>query len=489
MSLICDLSEVLVDSLLLSWVSVEDVGRLDSAMCDGSQRPVFLSLISRDSFVLHPPICQDSDEQIDHHVDRFLAWVMRRHISVAELTVCTSFTCDTEKRPKFLERHGNHIAKVNLGNAGGTLSNCKAALNDLCALCPNVTVFECRRPVGTAAYTAVANNWRQLTHLTVEDVVLGSDFISVGKNCQSLIELNIWGLWVPQLRSFFQKCSPVLRSINARVPLKPSDYIAIASRCHLLRKLEGPTDLMDDTALIALGSGCPLLSALDLMYNRTVTDAGLVAFARNGALTTLWVDTCDRPTDQGFRAVAQCSPLLQHIGFNMCSVTDVTLTALGRHCHDLRKLSINEASITGEGLTAIGAGCPLLEEINAWDCDEIGPGIAAIARGCPRLRVLAASEADIPAAAVLALAECCPLLEEVGVRGVEIGDEEISALARSCPVLRRLQITGTSVTIEGLRAIRKHCKMLKEIELDADMFPGEDYEFFPPHVEVGLNAT
>jgi hypothetical protein len=354
---------------------------------------------------------------------------------------------------------------------------------------PNVTVFECRRPVGTAAYTAVANNWRQLTHLTVEDVVLGSDFISVGKNCQSLIELNIWGLWVPQLRSFFQKCSPVLRSINARVPLKPSDYIAIASRCHLLRKLEGPTDLMDDTALIALGSGCPLLGALDLMYNRTVTDAGLVAFARNGALTTLWVDTCDRPTDQGFRAVAQCSPLLQYVGFNNCAVTDVTLIALGRHCPHLRILHVNDTSVTDEGLAAIAAGCPLLEEVSAWGCDEVGPAIEAIARGCPRLRILAASEADIPAAAVLARAECCPLLEEVGVCGVEIGDEEISALVSGCPALGKLLITGTSVTLEGLRVIREHCKILKEIELDADMFPGEDYEFFPPDVVVGINAT
>jgi hypothetical protein len=103
-------------------------------------------------------------------------------------------------------------------------------------------------------------------------------------------------------------------------------------------------------------------------------------------------------------------------------------------------------------------------------------------------QLLAASEADVPSAAVLALAECCPLLEEVGVRGVEIGDEEITALVRGCPVLRRLQITGTSVTLEGLRVIREHCKTLKEIELDSDMFPGEDYAFFPPDVEVGINA-
>jgi hypothetical protein len=489
MSLICDLSEVLIDSLLLSWVKVEDVGRLDSAMCNKFQRAVFLSLINRDKFVLdHSSVRQDRGEPVDSRVDQFISWILARHIAVAELSVSTSLVNDTDKRLKYLQHHGKHIKRVTLGDGAGVPRKCKSAIEDLCGCCPNVTLFESSIPLPAATYTAIAN-WKKLTHLTLEDYTVGDEFLSIGEYCQSLLELNMWGRRIPQLQKFFKVCSPNLQSIGMQTSLEPEDYVSIASRCHMLRKLEGPTDLMDDTALIALGSGCPLFSALDLEYNRLVTDAGLVAFSRNGALTDLWLDSCDRLTDQGFRAVAQCSPLLQHVGFNNCTVTDITLIALGRHCHDLRKLTISDASVTGEGLAAIGAGCPLLEEVNAWDCDGIGPAIAAIARGCPRLRVLAASEADVPAAAVLALAECCPLLEEVGVSGEEIGDEEISALVSGCPVLRRLQITGTFVTLEGLRAIREHCKMLKEIELDAELFPGGEpvYEFFPHEVDVEYN--
>jgi hypothetical protein len=141
MSLICDLSEVLVDSLLLSWVVVEDVGRLDSAVCNTSQRPTFLSLVNRDKFVFQqPPARQDRGENNDPHVDQFLSWVMRRDIAVAELIVSSSFTNNTDVRFRYLQLHGKYIHKVTLRKGAGTLRNYKAAFKDICAHCPNVVV-------------------------------------------------------------------------------------------------------------------------------------------------------------------------------------------------------------------------------------------------------------------------------------------------------------------------------------------------------------
>jgi hypothetical protein len=90
--------------------------------------------------------------------------------------------------------------------------------------------------------------------------------------------------------------------------LEPSHTIAIASRCPLLQNLRRFE--VDDAVLFALASGCPLLSRLDLMYNRLVTDTGLVAFARNGALTDLWVEECDNLSGEGLRTAVRYSPLL-----------------------------------------------------------------------------------------------------------------------------------------------------------------------------------
>jgi hypothetical protein len=388
MSLLCDLPEILVDRLLLSWVKVKDVGRLDSSVCNKSLRPTFLSLVSRDQFVFELP---------SFHVTRdlpFLSWTMRRCIAVVELVISTSFTNHTDKRLKYLQHHGGHIRKVTLRRGAGTSRNCKAAMNDICVHCPSLTEFECRMPLSTAMHAIIATNWTNLTHLTLIQYVIVDGFVSIGKSCQSLTHLCVWAVWAPQIEMFFRVCSPKLLSVtmSACAAWTPSDYVAIALRCHMLREIDVFTTYMNDAALIALGSGCPLLSALDLMYNRAVTDAGLIAFALNGALTTLDVTACDHITDEGLRAAAQFSPRLQSICIRRCVVSDATLIALGQHCHDLRYLTVDQCDIHREGLQAI-------------------------ARGCPSLRTVAAPAADVPAAAVLALAECCPLLEEVNLTG------------------------------------------------------------------------
>jgi hypothetical protein len=492
MSLICDLSEDLVETILKSWVNVEDVGRLDSAMCNRSERPTFLSLLSGDQFALGHPLARDGcdeksddgDEKSEACIDPFLSWAMGRHIAVTELIVSASFTSNTDKRLKYLRHHGKHIQKVALDECAGTARNCKAAINDICAHCPNVVMFEARIPLSTTTYAVIADNWRNLTRLTLKDDVIGDAILLIGENCQSLVDLWIPGSrWVPQPYRFFQVCSPNLESIVLGAALEPADYIAIASRCHLLRDLDGPTDLMNDAALIALGPGCPLLCSLELVNNQLVTNAGLIALARNEALSSLFLVSALLLTDEGLRAVAQCSPKLENVEIRNCNVSDVTLVALGRHCHYLRTLTIRGLDITNEGLRAIAAGCPLLEELTT-SCDGVGLAIEAIARGCPRLRRLFVLGEALPAVALLAVASCCPLLEEILMCGEQIRDAEVTALVLGYPVLTTLIMPLTSVTVHGLCAVREHGKALRKLGLSANMFPGVDFFHSIVHVET-----
>jgi hypothetical protein len=262
----------------------------------------------------------------------------------------------------------------------------------------------------------------------------------------------------------------------------------VASHCSQLRKIYTRTGLVDDD-LAALGAGCPALTTVDTM-SAEVTDAGLLAIARNGALRALHMEGCLQVTDEGLQAVVSLCPHLESVDITSCEdlITDSTLIALGQHCRNLRKLKTGYTYVTEEGLEAIAAGCPLLENLDVSAC-MVGPAIEAIARNCPLLRVLIVSEVEVPTEAMLALAECCPLLEELGLCGCpEFGDEEITALVGGCPDLQRLDIKRTAVTEVGLCAIREHCKKLKHITLDDGMYPGGvvDDSFFPAGVEVTL---
>jgi hypothetical protein len=293
------------------------------------------------------------------------------------------------------------------------------------------------------------------------------------------MELNMGGMWAPQKLKFFLVCSPKLLSISTGASLDVADYIAIASRCPLLQSLNSMTGGMNDAALVALGSGCPLLRSLVLEYNEHVTDAGLAAFARNGALTTLWVARCEYLPDEGFCAVAQCSPLLEQVYYELhcdrCN-SDRRRPALPQPAPARSRRNRCDSRRIGSYRT----GLPV-----AGGNRSLGLHTSGTRRGSRGSQLSPSACVAIPdscraGCGGTALAVCCPLLEEVGVGGEEIGDEEITALARGCPALWRLVIPRTSVTTTGLRAIRYYCGNLKEIELSSAMISDEGFvsDFF-----------
>jgi hypothetical protein len=286
----------------------------------------------------------------------------------------------------------------------------------------------------------------------------------------------------------FEVCSPRLLELTAGKLFTSDHYIALAKRCPNLRKLDVSNGTLMDDALIALAAGCRIIHWLRLYNTNYITGVGLIAIARNGALTTLCVDSSHGITDAAFQAVAEHCPQLENVTLACCNqLTDATLIALGQRCHNLREIDMTYSKMTRVGLNAIAAGCPLLQVVRASKCGDVGPGIETIARHCPRLRVLHAEHTSMPAEAVLALAECCPLLESVELSFCEkVDNGAIIALVRGCPALQSLGIADTSVTEHGLRAIREHCAHLRYLEVEESMFPDETFDdaFFPPSVKV-----
>jgi hypothetical protein len=485
MSLLCILPDVLVISLLLSWTDVRDIGRLDSAICSRSARAYILDLISDSQFVLQRTYDRERNAMW------LIRWIMIRQIATTEIQVsCADMNCPG--RLSYLRRHGRRIrcVKVVLG-LSCTLSK-DELFRDLCENCPNVTFASSEVAVSAATQSHIAENWKQLTHLTIVTRDVGEELTAIGARCQSLVELTLSildGFSIPV--AFFQLCSPNLQKITLRDGLDEPDHIScIAARCPLLQELNISDDFFDDE-LIELGAGCPKLRTLQMTSNPFVTDVGLLAIARNGALVTLEVENCTQLTDAGLQATASQCPLLECVDLDYCSqLTDATLIALGQHCHHLRELFFDgNRNITHVGLGAIAAGCPLLEEISAEGCRTAGLALEAIAGGCPRLRRFC-HESSVPPQAVLALAECCPLLEDVNISGsADVGDEEITALVHGCPALRKLNIRSTSVTEFGLRAIREGSVNLRIIIMNAcvGVIEVEDGGFFPRSVTVILH--
>jgi hypothetical protein len=493
MSLLRTLPEALAGNVLLLWIGLRDLGRLDAALCNKSKRANFLLLVSSPTFILRNCEVSHLSGQCFQRLDLIMAWLIKRQISSTELTATTIFFENNTDRLRYLLGRGIYVRKVSIWRDHGcsTLRNFVEKFRDICEHCPNLQVLHSEIDL---PLELIAAHCKQLTVLTTRMPGTADRLMAVGANCQSLVEITLQGRSsLSQLSvALFESCSRKLqRFMSDSAVFEAAHYKAISQRCPDLRELNVPGKWLDDEGLIALGAGCPHLELLQLPATTAVTDTGITAVARNGALTTLCIGNCPRVTGLALKTAADCGPLLEIVDLTGAEVADTTLIALGQHCHKLRRLILRSTGVTHIGVKAIAAGCLLLEELTAYNCGAIGPALEAIARNCSRLRCLRTEPAVVPAEAVLALAACCPLLETLEGGDSTVGDVEITALVRGCPALLGLDISSTSVRSAGLAAIRDHCRNLECIELAEYMYPRCVYDgmFFPPRVRVGLNTV
>jgi hypothetical protein len=110
MRLISKLPKDLLHSVLRSWLTCGDVGRLDSAKCSVSEREHFLTTVTPSDFAVNNCFPQ-------HDVDRtdlFVKWLMKRGIANSELPVTTSLVSDRVARLSYLQHTSKHIRSINI---------------------------------------------------------------------------------------------------------------------------------------------------------------------------------------------------------------------------------------------------------------------------------------------------------------------------------------------------------------------------------------
>jgi F-box and leucine-rich repeat protein GRR1 len=321
-----------------------------------------LRFVAQDSFIVRRCFNPGDSGHSEDRLSRFSAWVVKRQIAVSNFAVGKYFACNTEEWVSYLMRHGRHIHTITVKNSAGADSRREELIKDLCDHCPNVLELISLVNLSTDSEMRIAIHWKHLTHLTLEDCRVQEGLKFIIKSCQSLLELTLRGILSrPYLQNQLSSCSPLLQCLSSDLALRPKALVIIASRCPQLRKLYLRQGLVKDNVMIVLGTSCPRLMELGVGSMSSITDVGLEAVARNGALTSLRIVRCTAVTDSGLRMLAECCPLLKCVDVSCCNqLTDATLIAFGQHCHNLRELIINNSRFTHGGLRAIAADCPLL---------------------------------------------------------------------------------------------------------------------------------
>jgi hypothetical protein len=85
MSTLFELPNVLVNDILLTWLTILSVCRLDSASCSAGTRRSFLSTVTSSGFVVRDDCLSGCIH--NQPVDDFAVWMMKRCVAARKLKI------------------------------------------------------------------------------------------------------------------------------------------------------------------------------------------------------------------------------------------------------------------------------------------------------------------------------------------------------------------------------------------------------------------
>jgi len=467
-SLALGLPDGLLRQAVLPFLAVEEVVRLQSAVCicEPQDKARLLSQISG-------AVLEGSLDFILS--DASVAWLLRTRVGVRNASVYWSKGCG-----RCLENFGAAIAGDVLGHLVALRVVDEYPVSKLFQYCsklrsldlskqhsdwagkdtPHAVATHCTGLLALdLSYTPASSAWViplaqrcSLTSLRLHDIEI-SDFTDesiarLSEHCPDLVELAL------PLRADFTHASAGIIAQNC-----PALQILDVSGCWWL----------SDEWIIPFSQHCKELRELRMVYGVFsrihLTDAGITALSLNCTeLEVLNISCCEVVSDVGILELASNCPHLQSLNVSGCSVSDQSIVAVAQRCRGLRMLSMGMGGcLVGDAaIIALSLHCTGLQSLSIQLCDDMTEGaIVTLARRCTDLRQLEINASPVPTDALLvALTRNCPALERLVLSGCEgVTDAAIYNLALSCGALQHLWVDRDEETLS--EALMRRCPHLK----------------------------
>jgi hypothetical protein len=466
--LLLDLPEALSRSILVEWLHLKHVLRLDSAVTSHVHRRDFLSLAYGRSTTYTIRSCEHTVTEL------MLKCTAIRGVQLDGVFICENIPYCSELLSPFLALTGAALRWVSCDCSVHNISStkCQQTLIEVAKVSPNVADLEIQGGQLDHRFETITRAFHRLIYLSLFDVHLTSESLAVALShckCLEKLELDV-DCVLPA-----ETAVPTLKTIRTYYPCIVTDVVLIAIRCNCA-KLE--TLVMfesvkfgrsTDIAVRAVLQGCPLLRETDVQ-NAAGFSAGLrTELAGRCNLKSLRHWEWSEMSDELTREVLKVSPNLTVLDCGGCGwLTDATLAVCAQYCPLLETCVLTAcALVTSSGVEALllARGCGL-RELHFGGCKQLGDAvIIATAQHCPLLCRVSLPQ-GVTDAAVVKLAEGCPQLTHLHARYAVATDAGLTALAIHCPQLLEVCLMGCSgLTAEGVRALVNSCTHLKTITL------------------------
>jgi hypothetical protein len=402
----------IIARVLGSWIGVQALAKLDTAVCGFKARTQFLELVEGEAFIadamyMCPRLIREK------HLQQ-LGWLTKRRIKAQYLVVNGNRAASCT--PDLLKLTGRHLRSLTLHGISplGTATVFSSLSMDCNAL--RVLKIENCEPWETLG-TLNASAQQTLQELYIDDCHgHGGDPHARFSNLQKLHLKHLSGMDTLQSVTSLLRTTPSLTDLRLasmyECPVDNESLQVLCNHAAGLRFLQLDIDHQRFTpaAVVSLAERCNNLKALALTCGDGVNDAAVEAFALH----------CSRL--EGLRLTGT---------FTAPSLP--SLPSVAMHCGPrLRYLALDMKNYYPTGLTAIAEHCQLLEELQLDSCDLRNGGalIQQISSSLRYLRELLIGGSTVVTDEVLiAIAAHLPKLQHLGLQMDRGGYTEAGALA------------------------------------------------------------
>jgi hypothetical protein len=417
-NLLTQLPKEVACMLLVEWVKLKDLCKLDSAYCTKSLRDIFLEVLSSDLLIY-----EDMPIHYMTKVAPFITWSAHRgvHVNTADLS--------SNIRHAILQRFLQNCTTKNLkcialhdfsadSKIFSALARTRPQLKDLiCHSCQlgkslhfmlkglselrALSIERCKSIKNSQFKSVTCGELRTLS--IIDSEVNNSALAAAVLMAPSLAKIVLsksYGFTADGLVTAITPMCANLRVLGLHEVnhgVDDASIVALAPLCPLLEVVDfGHCEQLTNASILALSTHCRQLQRLYLHHNNNYTDDAMIAVALNcDRLIALHVSHCFSITMQSVcRVLEQCHRLdTLYIGGRR-SVSQDELIWLFARCGRLTyKLSLSVPMVTDDALFAVSKHCRDLQHIDLHCCSGYGErGMMALARGCTKLQNVVISE-------------------------------------------------------------------------------------------------
>ena len=249
-------------TVLGRWLDLKSICRLDSALCERSKRVAFLKLLQSIECI-GKFVCWHNEQ---------LAWTIKRSIRTSKLSLNENFPHDVLE--EYLLRFGNHVRTL--------LVDSRTKENFVARYCQNIVSY----------HSSLCGD----IHQVLEVFNTNPNLMELSVTCFSDILMQQERIFLPRLRYLCifgggfddTSCMALIRSSKQLVflslfqtKLTSSGMLEAAQYCPQIRYFQPPAIFEIDNALVKMTQVCMNIQHLDLSNCINLTDAGIIAVAKN----------------------------------------------------------------------------------------------------------------------------------------------------------------------------------------------------------------